>query len=200
MNVWQGAQKLDRPVFTSLEIAALAGVSLSSASQMLGRWEKKGLLKKMKRGLWALTDDRRFSPYLLVPFLEPSHACYVSFISALHIYGILGQIPQTITVATTAHGKKIATPAGNFRLHQIAPSFFKGFDWDTSGRFLIAEPEKALVDCLYLAARKGKNYAAFPELDFPSSFSKPKAKQWVRQIREEKIRKFVMEKLASHFR
>lgn len=197
MNVWKAIQKLDRLVFTSREIAALEGVSLSSASQMLGRLEEKGLLKKMKRGLWALTDDRHFSPYLLVPYLEPSHPCYVSCLSALHIYGIVSQIPQIITVATTAHGKKIATPAGVFRLHQMAPSFFKGFDWHENRHFLIAEPEKALVDCFYLAGRKGKNYAAFPELEFPAFFSKARAKQWARQIREKKIRKFVLKKLAA---
>ncbi|MBI4124882.1 MAG: replication/maintenance protein RepL [Deltaproteobacteria bacterium] len=196
MNIWQAIQQLDRLVFTSREIASLTGVSLSAVSQTLGRLEQKRLIQKIKRGIWALTHDKRFSPYLLVPFLEPSHLCYVSFISALHIYGIIGQIPQTITLATTAHSKKIVTPVGVFRLHQIAPSFFKGFDWHEGRTFLIAASEKALVDCLYLAARKGKNYAAFPELDFPSSFSKAKAREWAGEIQDPKIRKAVGKQLS----
>jgi len=45
---------------------------------------------------------------------------------------------------------------GTFSVHQIAPSLFNGFDWYTGGgNFLIAEPEKALVDSLiYQPARK----------------------------------------------
>ncbi|MBI4223512.1 MAG: hypothetical protein HY609_01130 [Deltaproteobacteria bacterium] len=159
--------------------------------------EKKGLLKKIKRGVWALTNDKRFSPYWLVPHLEPSHPCYISFISALHIYGIIEQIPQTITVATTAHSKKIVTPAGVFRLHQIAPSFFCGFDWYESRNFLIATPEKALVDCLYLASRKGKRYAAFPELNFPNHFKKRMTRTWALKIKDNRIQQSVLAKLKE---
>lgn len=197
MTIWQAIQKLDRLVFTTREISFLTGMSLSAASQMLDRMNKKGLLKKIKRGVWALTNDKRFSPYLLVPHLESSHICYVSFISALHIYGIIEQIPQTITVATTAHGKTIATPAGVFRLHQIAPSFFCGFDWHESRNFLIAAPEKALVDSLYLASRKGKKYASFPELHFPSHFKKKTVVAWALKIKDHRIQRSVLDKLKE---
>lgn len=199
MNIWQAIQKLDRLIFTTREMGSLMGISLSSAAQILGRLETKGLVKKMMRGLWALTQDRRFNPYFLVPFLEPSHTCYVSFISALHIYGVIGQIPQIITVASTAHTKKIRTPVGVYELHQIAPSFFSGFDWHSSRNFLIATPEKALVDCLYLASRKGKKYGSFPELNFPPHFKKTRAKQWASQIKDHRVRISVFSKLKTIF-
>ena len=126
------------------------------------------------------------------------HRAYVSFISALHLYGIIEQIPQVVTLATTAHTKTIRTKAGIFRLHQMHPSFFDGFGWyKGAGSFLIAEPEKALVDSLYLSTRKKKQFGYFPELYFPESFSFQKAKKWVKKISDYKIRVSVERKLEN---
>lgn len=198
MTLWQAIVKLDRLVFTTREIAALTGSSLSSTNQGLVRLEEKKLVQKMMRGVWASTHDRRFMPYLLVPFLSASHRCYVSFISALHLHGMISQIPQTITVASTAHTKKIITPIGRFSLHQLAPTFFEGFDWHASGQFLIASPEKALVDSLYLSSRRGKRYGFFPELEFPAHFNAAAAERWARCIANAEIRTAVVRKL-EHF-
>ncbi len=157
MIIWRAVQKLNRLVFTTREIAVLTGMSLSSAAQGLARLEKQMVLKKVMRGLWALADDRRFSALMVVPFLNPSHQSYVSFISALHLYGFISQIPQTVTVASTAHSKKIITPIGVYSVHQISPEFFSGSRWHESRHYLIATPEKTLVDCLYISSRRGRN-------------------------------------------
>jgi len=58
-----------------------------------------------------------------------------------HLYGIIEQIPQVITLASTIHTKKISTKIGTFIIYQILPAFFDGFDWyRKTGDFLIAEP------------------------------------------------------------
>lgn len=199
MNTWIAVQKLNRLVFTTREIASLTGMSLSSATQGLARLEEKGVIKKMIRGVWATIHDRRFSPLMLIPFLNQPHTNYVSFISALHIYGMISQIPQIITLASTAHTRKIITPSGVFSIHQIDPRFFAGFDWHESHNFLIACPEKAVVDSLYLASRKGRRYSFFPELYFPRNFSRSRAKMWVTKIRDTRLQKSVREKLDSLF-
>jgi len=114
----------------------------------------------------------------------------------LHLYGIIEQIPQVITLASTIHTKTIHTKVGTFSVHQINPLFFDGFGWyKGSGDFLIAEPEKALVDSLYLSTRKRRQYGHFPELHFPGTFSSKKAKKWVDKIPEPKIRNSVRKKL-----
>jgi hypothetical protein len=83
-------------------------------------------------------------------------------------------------------------------VHQIAPAIFDGFDWyKGEGNFLIAEPEKALVDSLYLSSRKEKQFGSFPELHFPPGFSFKKAARWVRRIPEKKIRSYVLERLKA---
>lgn len=123
---------------------------------------------------------------------------YVSFLSALHLYGIIEQIPQVVTIASTAHTKILTTKIGTFSVHRIAPSFFTGFNWyQKTGNFLIAEPEKALVDCIYLSARRKKQFGYFPELHFPETFSFKKVREWVEKIPSPKISVYVRKKFES---
>jgi len=79
-------RKLDRPVFTTREAAMLSGSSLSNASKLMKNLEKRGLVFKVTRGIWAEVENERISPYIIIPFLLPKNRAYVSFISALHLY------------------------------------------------------------------------------------------------------------------
>lgn len=65
------------------------------------------------------------------------------------------------------------------------------------GAFLVASPEKALVDCLYIASRRGKNYGTFPELEFPRGFRRRRARGWVARIRDARLRAAVAQKLEA---
>ena len=191
-------RKLDRPVFTTREAAMLSGSSLSNASKLMKNLEKRGLVFKVTRGIWAEVENERISPYTIIPFLLPKNRAYVSFVSALHLYGIIEQIPQEIMLASTVHTKKIQTKIGTFSIHQISPSFFDGFDWyKGEGSFLIAEPEKALIDSLYLSARKKKQFSYFPELYFPKTFSFNKASKWAERITYPKIKSYVKKRLRE---
>ena len=187
-----------KPVFTTFEMAALSGRSASATTQALARLEKQGVVLKVRRGIWAAVGDERLSAYAVIPYLFPKNRAYVSFISALHLYDIVEQIPRVITLASPSHTKTIRTRLGTFSVHRIAPSFFAGFRWyKDGGRFLIAEPEKALVDSLYLSSRKKKQYGHFPELNFPRSFSFKRAREWAGRIPDVRIRKNVEKKLAA---
>lgn len=191
-------KKLGRPVFTTHELRSASGKSTSTIVQSLNRLVNQGLLVKIYRGVWAEAGDKRVSAFEIIPFLFPRRRVYVSFISALHLHGMLEQIPQVVTLASTAHTSTIRTQAGTFSVHQIGPAVFDGFDWyKGEGRFLIAEPEKALVDSLYLSSRKKRQFGHFPELHFPPEFSFKKAVEWVQRIPEEKIRSNVLKKLDA---
>lgn len=188
-------RKLRGPVFTTRQAAAISGRSISSATQALDRLAGQGLLVKIRRGLWADATDERLSVFSIVPFLVGSGRVYVSFLSALHLHGIVSQIPQTTTLAATAHTRLIRTPLGAFSIHRITPDFFGGFDWYRGeGSFLIASPEKALVDSLYLAAHKKRQYGRFPELQF-EGFSFRKAADWARKIPSVRVRNSVLREL-----
>lgn len=191
-------KELRRPVFTTREAAAYCGGSASNTIQALRHLEKNGIIFRIARGLWGLRiGQERPSVYSIVPFLLPQRA-YVSFTSALHLHGIIGQIPQGVTLASTGHTKTLSTQLGTYYVHKISPSFFKGFGWyKKDGSFLIAEPEKALVDCLYLSARKKNQFKFFPELSFPKSFDFKKARKWASVIPDPKIRSSVQAKLKA---
>jgi len=189
-------KKLRRGVFTTSELCAVSGKSASAVTQNLNFLEREGVIFKIYRGIWAEAENEKVSPYTIIPFLLPRHRAYVSFISALHLHGIIEQIPQVITLATTSHTKTIHTKIADYRLHQLDPSFFDGFGWyKDTGAFLIAEPEKALIDCLYISARKKRQFGHFPELYFPESFSFKKAEKWAGKIAGDKIRVCVKKKL-----
>ena len=194
-------KQLNHPVFTTFELSTLSGKSLSAVTQGLNTLVREGAVLKIYRGIWAEERNDRLSPYAAIPYLLPRHRAYVSFISALHLYNMVEQIPQVITLATTSHTKVIRTRLGVFSLHQLTPKFFKGFGWyKGSGNFLIAEPEKALVDSLYLSARKNKQFGNFPELYFPKQFSFKKVKQWAMLIPDPKIRAHVVKKISGLIR
>lgn len=189
-------KKMNRPIFTTAELSAVSGKSLSTTIQALNYLKRQGIVLKIYRGVWAEVTSKPLGPYSVIPFLFPKHRAYVSFISALHLYDIIEQIPQVITLASTMHTKIITTKLGAFSVHQITPSFFDGFEWyKGKGDFLIAEPEKALIDCLYLAGYKKKQFAYFPELHFPKTFSFKKAKEWIKRIPSPKIRSYAQQKL-----
>lgn len=191
-------KKLNRPVFTTNELAAFSGKSSSAVTQALNFLQKEGLVFKIHRGIWAEVGNKELSPYAIIPFLFPAHRVYLSFISALHLYGMIEQIPQVITLASTAHTRIICTKMADFSVHRIAPSFFAGFDWyKGTGSFLIADAEKALVDALYLSARRKKQFRYFPELDFSGSFSFKKARYWVKKIPDSRIRVYVQKRLET---
>jgi len=197
-SVLADIQRIRRPIFTTFELARLSERSASATTQALRHLEKQGVVERICRGIWGLAGSERLSAASVIPFLFPRTRAYVSFTSALHLYDIIEQIPQVMTLASPSHTKTIRTRLGTYSVHRIAPSFFAGFRWyKDEGRFLIAEPEKALVDSLYLSARKKRQYGHFPELHFPRTFSFRRAREWAGRIPDVRIRKNVEKKLAA---
>ncbi len=192
----EAIHRLGRPVFSTREIALLRRASLSSTSQALSRLAQKAVVERIVPGIWHLPHDAAFSPFAVVPFLALGNRAYISFLSALHLHGMIEQIPQVIYAATTGHGRMIRTPVGTYSLHRIHPRFFSGFGWyGPRHDFLIAGPEKALVDSLYLSSRRGRRFGSFPELRFPKIFSFRRAFEWVSRIPDRRIRGHVRRKL-----
>lgn len=184
-------RELGRPVFTTREVAAIRGASVAATSQTLRRLETDGRVVRVARGVWCDPEDPGFTPFALVHALAGSHPAYVSFVSALHLHGIVEQIPQVVYAATTGHTARRRTAVGTYSFHRIDPRFFDGYDWYRGGHdFLIAAPEKALIDSLYLASRKGNRFGRFPELDL-TALRFEGAEDWIARIPYQPIRKNV---------
>ena len=116
----------------------------------LSRFVKRGLIHRIKRGLYCF-DLKKVNELQLANLLyTPS---YVSAQSALHYYGIIPDIPQSITSVTTVTTKKILTKLGTYHYFKVATPLYFGFDRIKlhNSRYLkIARPEKALLDFIYL--------------------------------------------------
>ena len=117
--------------------------------KLLQRLEKSGVIKRIIKGKYLFTY-REVGDFDLANFLvNPS---YVSLESALSFYGILPQFPYTITSVTPLKSQKIIYQEKEYEFVHLESKYFFGFV--KKDRFLIATPEKALLDELYFMAKK----------------------------------------------
>lgn len=115
---------------------------------LIRRLIKTGVLIRLERNKY-LVSKMGTHEFLIANFLyEPS---YVSFESALNFHGVLPQFPYEITSATTKKPKEKTVGEKAYHYSRIKKSLFWGYD-KTNG-FLLADPEKALLDLLYIAAK-----------------------------------------------
>ena len=161
----------DFVVFTTREFASHVGISMSAAAKRLSRLSEKEILTRVTKGVWANTGHPYFHPLCCVPYLLAKEQGYVSFLTALHLHGVVSQIPKTIQVATTGRARSLDSPVGRYEFFQIKPELMtQGVDWSESQLpYLVASAEKALLDTLYLATRKNRRFARMPELDVMQS-------------------------------
>lgn len=120
----------------------------------LTRWDRKGLILKLKRGAYLLNEyDRKVEPskfYLANQLYEPS---YISLESALSFYGIIPEKTVSVTSVTTKKTMHFENKSGHFIYQHIKPGSFKGFvllQEENGLEAFVAKPEKAVVDFLYL--------------------------------------------------
>lgn len=117
--------------------------------KLLQRLEKSGVIKRLIKGKYLFVF-REVGDFDLANFLvNPS---YISLESALSFYGILPQFPYTITSVTPLKSRKIIYQEKEYEFAHLESKYFFGFV--KKDKFLIATPEKALLDELYFVAKK----------------------------------------------
>ncbi len=147
------------PVIASKDIVVLKKDKQAVRNQ-LKRWQDKKLIIKLKRGIYILNEnDRRINPnkqFIANQLYAPS---YVSLEYALNFYGLIPERVFVITSVTTKKTGNFVNELGTFTYQHIKPSVFTGFKTIKDGYGLtsfIAEPEKAVVDFLYLGLHRIK--------------------------------------------
>lgn len=158
-------------VFTTRDFAVASNLSLSAASKRLERLVQKQFLTRVTRGVWANEAHPHFQALACVPYLLGKEQGYVSFLTALHIHGIISQIPKSVQVATTGRARVLDSPIGRFEFLKMKPELMRdGVEWsETRQPYLIATGEKALIDVLYISTRRNRRFAKLPELDLVDS-------------------------------
>ncbi len=144
----------------------------------LDRHVKSGLLKKVKKGLYA-NDRARSAPLrrleALVPYLRPRAINYLSQESRLSDLGVISQIPvEHLTLMTTGRSQTFRTAYGTIEFTHTSrrpKAILEETEPDEDTGLLLATPERALRDL----KRSGRNmdlvdHELFHELTAQSSF------------------------------
>ncbi|MBN1869028.1 MAG: hypothetical protein JW847_00405 [Candidatus Omnitrophica bacterium] len=148
------------PLILSKEVIRFQSDKQNIRNQ-LNRWLQKGLIHKLKKGAYLFNEnDRKINPdhsFIANQLYAPS---YVSLEYALYIYGLIPEKVTAITSITTKKTVRFSNVSGEYIYQHVKPTAFGGFRRvkDSNGYFIfIAEPEKAVVDFLYLNFPKVEN-------------------------------------------
>jgi predicted transcriptional regulator of viral defense system len=123
-----------RPVLNSAEAAAVWQVSPATTAQRLRALLDSGVIRRVRRGLWAL--DPKIDPFTIGPYLTAPRPAYVSLWSALARHGMIDQIPRSISLVSIDRARRVTTSLGVYEVHRIAPELFTGYRSDKQGVYL----------------------------------------------------------------
>jgi|SRR3989339_160896 len=155
---------INKPFFNNHDIKMYKATVVPA---QLHLWKKRDYIHNIKRGLYYFVDKKQdITVYDVAAILyEPS---YISVETALHFYGVIPDITQTVTAVTTKTTRTFTNDFGTFIYQSIKPALFFGYtvEQTSKGKYLFAEPEKALLDFLYLRLGKIENESDIAELRF----------------------------------
>lgn len=116
-----------------------------------------GAIIRIKKGLYCFGESLRKGPLSREQAANLIYGpSYVSLDYALSYHGMIPERVETVTSVTTRRSRAFRTPVGTFSYRMLqAPRYSTGAILETAGgvAFLIATPEKALVDKVWTDRR-----------------------------------------------
>jgi hypothetical protein len=192
MKYQEFKKAINKPYFTNLDILLN---KLNIYNYQLSTWKKKNYIGRLKSGIYFFVDEKEKITPLEVSFLiyQPS---YLSMESMLGYYGLIPEIVYGQTALTTKITRKFSNDFGNFTYRHINPKLFFGYvPVETPfGKYLIAEPEKALLDYFYFNLGKINDQKDIDELRINSE---ELCRIMDRKKIEAYLKEFNIEKLSS---
>ena len=119
----------------------------------LTRWIKKGLLIRLRQGYFTFPEYKSKPDYALFFANRMYRPSYISLHSALSFYGMIPESVVQIISVTSLKTAVFTNVFGEYTFKTIKPNLMFGYGLKpfNGGRALqIADPEKALLDLLYL--------------------------------------------------
>lgn len=122
------------------------------------RMIKNAELIRLKNGVYLINEKIKYGNTTVIPFEQLANFLYgPSYVSrewALSFYGMIPERVHTVTSMTLGRNKEYHTPIGDFSYYKLpSKSYSVGVTQKKSsdfvGGFLIATPEKALVDMVF---------------------------------------------------
>jgi len=138
----------DIPFFTLSSLQAIFNTTRESARTTASRLVERGILVRLRRDLYALVNSN-YSLFSLANALhQPS---VISLETALNYWGVIVQVPQVI-FSISLRSYRYARANTEFIYRRIEQSLFR-FGQVKAEDFYITEPEKALLDALYMKSK-----------------------------------------------
>jgi predicted transcriptional regulator of viral defense system len=172
-------------------------------SRRFYEWQKKGYIRKVASQFYIFADKKiseSENNFIANKLSEPS---YVSLESALRYYNLIPEIVFLTTSVSTRKTKLIKTAIGNFQYRLVKENLFFGYKIvDFNGiAYKIAEPEKALLDFLYLRSDL-KTEDDFSELrinegDYRETINQNKLKEYLEVFNSNTLNKKI--KVLNNF-
>lgn len=150
IELLQALKGFNKSYFTVADLEKILNMRRDVLYVTLNRLVKSGVLIRLKRGIYQPEFQGLELEKTANELYYPS---YLSFESALSRYGILSQIPYSLTFATTKTTKRGSLAGREIEYKQLKDELFFGYTL-VDGVYL-AEPEKAVLDQLYFMS-KGK--------------------------------------------
>jgi predicted transcriptional regulator of viral defense system len=137
------------------ELARKYKLPVASIQKALLRLRDRGLVSRVAEGVYANKLVRDIAATDFIQMLRPNS--YVSLESALSHWGLSTQSPVALTCVTTGKPKEYQVPEFAIRFRTISRNLYWGFVEKQTrySTYLIAEPEKALLDWVYLSLQGG---------------------------------------------
>ena len=150
------------PIFSRNDLA-LSGHKVFD--YQLSLWVKKGYLVRLKNGIYAFSREKEKLQGEGIAFLlyQPS---YLSLESALSWYGFIPEIVYAYTSVTARITRTFENDWGRFIYRHVKSELFWGYvEMKTDhSPYLLAEPEKALLDYIYLNLARINNEDDFENI------------------------------------
>jgi predicted transcriptional regulator of viral defense system len=159
MALIQRLLSLDKPYFSPADLEKVLGQKRPALYVTLNRLVRYGVLARLGQGVYQIPLRAADLPRIANQLVYPS---YLSFESALSRYGILSQSPYALTFATSQRSRHLTLEERSVEFRQLKGELFFGYTLQ-SGLY-VAEPEKALLDQLYMVSR-GLSSLTVEELD-----------------------------------
>ncbi len=119
----------------------------------LSRWTKKGYLIRLRQGYFTFPDYKNRSQYALYFANRIYLPSYISLHTALSYYGIIPESVVQITSVTSLKTESFSNVFGEYSYKSVKENLMFGYDLKPmadSRTIMMATPEKALLDLLYL--------------------------------------------------
>lgn len=179
-------KKQNISLFTISDFARLFNLNNNNTLyKKIQRLEKQKIIKKIINGkyLFSISHPDEFSIAHFI--MNPS---YISLESALSFYGIMTGFSYSITSITTRPPKTATIEGKEYSYSHINPSLFWGYE--KNGQFLIADPEKALLDYIYFSLKGLRTMLDFDEID-TTQIDKTRLSEYARRWGDKRIIKII---------